>query len=174
METTVKTSKPSSLKASSLPVPRRVTRSANNPPAHPKDERRRAGSLPIPYPFPIHILPKPFLTGLRVTRRGNPLHPLFFDFFFLFKFSSQILTFLNFLSISGRPGVDFWQFFFPKRVPGGYFFGVFSKTVILSKSRSRCGGSTVFKGQTLQKSIRRAALNGTGKGKSFKNLKEIL
>ena len=45
METTVKTSKPSSLKASSLPVPRRVTRSANNPLApRPPGERRRAES----------------------------------------------------------------------------------------------------------------------------------
>ena len=79
METTVQTSKPSSLKASSLPVPRRVTRSANNPPAHPEDERRRAGSgLPA-----WDILPKPSLSGVRVTRRGNQLHPLFFHFFFL-------------------------------------------------------------------------------------------
>ena len=37
------------------------------------------------------------------------------------------------------------------------------KTVILSKSCSRCGGSTILKGQTLQKSIRRVAPNGTGK-----------
>ena len=63
-------SKPANLQA--FNPPRRVTRSANNPPAHPKDERRRARSLPIPYPFPIHILPKPFLTGLRVTLRGLP------------------------------------------------------------------------------------------------------
>ena len=140
-----------------------MTRSANNPPAHPEDERRRARSLPIPYPFPIHILPKPFLTGLRVTRRGNRLHPLFFDFFSLFKISSQIPAFFDFFSISGRPGVDFWPFLLPKQVPGGYFFGVFSKTVILSKSCSRCGGSTVLEGQTLQKSIRRATPNGTSK-----------
>ena len=142
--------------------PRRDARSVNNPPAHPTDERRRARPLPIPYPFPIHILPKPFLTGLRVTRRGNRLHPLFFDFFFLFKFSSQILTFFDFFSISGRPGVDFSPFFFPKRVPGGYFFGVFSKTVILSKSCSRCGGSTILKGQTLQNSVRGVTPNSDG------------
>ena len=37
------------------------------------------------------------------------------------------------------------------------------KTVILSKSCSRCGGSTVLEGQTLRKSIRRATPNGTGK-----------
>ena len=42
----LKASKPPSLQA-----PRRVTRSANNPPAHPEDERRRAGSCPLdPYP----------------------------------------------------------------------------------------------------------------------------
>ena len=158
-------SKPQSLQASSLQVPRRVTRSANNPPAHPEDERRRAGPLPIPYPFPYHILPKPFLTGLRVTRRGMRLHPLFFDFFFLFKFSSQIPTFFDFFSISGRPGVDFSPFFLPKRVPGGYFFGVFSKTVILSKSCSHCGNNTILKGRTLQKSVRGVTPNVTGKKK---------
>ena len=139
-----------------------MTRSANNPPAHPEDERRRAGSLPIPYPFPIHILPKPFLTGLRVTLRGNLLRSPFSGFFFLFKFSSQIPTFFDFFSISGRPGVDFWPFFLPKRVPGGYFFGVFSKTVILSKSCSHCGGSTILKGQTLQNSVRGVTSNSDG------------
>ena len=48
-------------------------------------------------------------------------------------------------------------------MPGGYFFGVFWKTVILSKSCSCCGGSTIFKGRTLQKSVRRATPNGNGK-----------
>ena len=57
-----------------------------------------------------------------------------------------------------------------KQVPGGYFFGVFSKTVILSKSCSRCGGSTIFKGQTLQKSVQRATPNGIGKKKRQKSL----
>ena len=66
--------------------------------------------------------------------------------------------------------VDFWPFLVPKQAPGGYFFGVFLKTVILSKSCSRCGGSTVLEGQTLQKSIRRATPNGTGKKKRQKSL----
>ena len=44
------------------------------------------------------------------------------------------------------------------------------KTVILSKSCSRCGGSTIFKGQTLQKSIRRATPNGTGEKNRQKSL----
>ena len=35
--------------------------------------------------------------------------------------------------------------------------------VILSKSRSRFGGSIIFKGQTFQKSVRRATPNGTVK-----------
>ena len=39
------------------------------------------------------------------------------------------------------------------------------KTVILSKSCSRCGGSTIFKGQSFQKSVRRATPNGIGKKK---------
>ena len=145
--------------------PRRVTRSANNPPAHPKDERRRARPLPIPYPFPIHILPKPFLTGLRVTLRGNRLRPLFFDFFFLSKFSSPNPTFFDFFSISGRPGVDFWPFFLPKQALGGYFFGVFSKTVILSKSCSHCGNNTILKGRTLQNSVRGVTPNSDGSKK---------
>ena len=66
--------------------------------------------------------------------------------------------------------VDFRRFLVQKHVPGAYFFGVFSKTVILSKSCSRCGGSTVFKGQTLRKSVRRATPNGTGKKNPQKSL----
>ena len=46
----------------------------------------------------------------------------------------------------------------------------FLKTVILSKSCSRCVGSTIFKGQALQKSGRRATLNGTSKEKRRKTL----
>ena len=61
--------------------------------------------------------------------------------------------------------VDFQPFLVPKQVPGGYIFGVSLKTVSLSKSCSRCGGSTIFKGQALQKSVRRATLNVTGKKK---------
>ena len=47
--------------------------------------------------------------------------------------------------IFGGPGVDFRRFWVPKQVRRAYFFGVFSKTVILLKSCSRCGGSTIFK-----------------------------
>ena len=139
-------SKPPSLQAFNLP--RRVTRSANNPPAHPEDERRRAGSLPIPYPFPIHILPKPFLTGLRVTLRGLPACCSFFRFFlFLFKFSSQIPTFfLTFSRFRVAPGSIFGHFSSQNGSPEATFSVFFSKTVILSKSCSRCGGSTILKG----------------------------
>ena len=42
--------------------------------------------------------------------------------------------------------------------------------MILSKSCSRCGGSTILKGQTLQKSIRRATPNGTGEKNRQKSL----
>ena len=68
------------------------------------------------------------------------------------------------------PGVGFRRFWIPKRLPGDYFFGVFLKTVILSKSCSLCGGSTILKGQTLQKSIRRATPNGTGEKNRQKSL----
>ena len=44
------------------------------------------------------------------------------------------------------------------------------KTVILSKSCSRCGGSTIFKGQTFQKSVRRATPNGIGEKKCQRSL----
>ena len=42
--------------------------------------------------------------------------------------------------------------------------------MILSKSCSRCGGSTVLEGQTVRKSVRRATPNGTGKKKRQKSL----
>ena len=70
----------------------------------------------------------------------------------------------------GASDVDFWPFLVPKQIPGGYFFGVFLKTVILSKSCSRCGGSTVFKGQTLQKSIPRPTPNDNVARKRKKSL----
>ena len=44
------------------------------------------------------------------------------------------------------------------------------KTVILSKSRSRLGNNRIFKGRTLQKSVRRATPNGTGEKKRQKSL----
>ena len=78
---------------------------------------------------------------------------------------------LGSLFVIFRPsGIDFRQFWVSKRLPGGYFFGVFLKTSIFSKSCSRCGGSTVFKGQTIQKSVRRTTPNGTGKKKRQKSL----
>ena len=80
------------------------------------------------------------------------------------------LLFLAILAIFCASGVEFRRFWVPKRVPGGYFFGVFSKTVILSKSCSRCGGSTVLEGQTLRKSVRRANPNGNGKKNRQKSL----
>ena len=44
------------------------------------------------------------------------------------------------------------------------------KTVILSKSCSRCGGSTIFKGQTLQKSVPRPTPNDNGARKRKKSV----
>ena len=44
------------------------------------------------------------------------------------------------------------------------------KTVIFSKSCSRCGGSLVFKGQTLQKSVPRATPNDNGARKRKKSV----
>ena len=55
--------------------------------------------------------------------------------------------------------VNFWSFLVPKQAPGAYFFGVFLKTVILSKSCSRRCGTMVLEGQSLQKSVRRAIPN---------------
>ena len=118
-------SKPPSLQAFNLP--RRVTRSANNPPAHPKDERRRARSLPIPYPFPIHILPKPFLTGLRVTRRGNQLRPLFFDFFSSSNFPPKFLLFSTFSRFRVAPALIFRHFSSRNRSPEATFSVFFWK-----------------------------------------------
>ena len=96
--------------------------------------------------------------------------PPFFDFFPFFSVlektvKKRTLQKSTFSGNFGAADVDFRPFWLPKRVPGGYFFGVFLKTSIFSKSCSRCGGSTVFKGQTFEKSIRRATPNGTGKKK---------
>ena len=118
----LKASKPPSLQA-----PRRVTRSANNPPAHPKDERRRAGPLPIPYPFPFHILPKPFLTGLRVTLRGNRLRPLFFDFFSVLQFPLKMSIFWLPKGPKNPSQTGFWaKSWFPKSI----FYAFFGRSCI--------------------------------------------
>ena len=124
----------------------------------------------FPTHFPSISFPNPSLPAIASPSEAYRLADLFSDFFFLFKFSSQILTFLDFFSISGRPGVDFSPFFLPKRVPGGYFFGVFSKTVILLKSCSHCGGSTILKGQTLQESVRGVTPNSDGSKQRKKSL----
>ena len=81
----------------------------------------------------------------------------FFDFFSVFSVFEKTVkkrtvkksTFSGNFGDFGASDVDFQPFLVSKQVPGGYFFGVFLKTVILSKSCSRCGGSTIFKGQTL-------------------------
>ena len=74
--------KPPSSKPPSLQWPRRDARSVNNPPAHPKDERRRAG------PMPTNSSLKSLLTGVRVSRRGKRLP----DFFFIIFFASKLST----------------------------------------------------------------------------------
>ena len=75
-----------------------------------------------------------------------------------------------FLRILDRPGIHFYLFLLAQQVPGAYFFVLYLKMVILSKSCSRCGGSTILEGLTLHKSIRRATPNGTGKKKRQKSL----
>ena len=80
------------------------------------------------------------------------------------------LLFLAILAIFCASGVEFRRFWVPKRLPGGYFFGVFSKTVIFSKSCSRCGGNLIFKGQTLRKSVPRATPNDNGARKREKSV----
>ena len=59
-------------------------------------------------------------------------------------------------------GVDFRSFSVSKPSSGGYFFGVFLKTAIFSKSCSHCSGSTILKGRALPKSVPRATPNGDG------------
>ena len=80
------------------------------------------------------------------------------------------LLFLAILAIFCASGVDFRRFWVPERIPGGYFSGVFLKTVIFSKSCSRCGGSTVLKGQTLQKSVPSPTPNDNGARKRKKSV----
>ena len=73
--------------------------------------------------------------------------------------SSNSMRFYRNFSIFGRPGFDFRPFWVPKVCPGGWFFDDFPKTVILSKSSSHCGGSTILKGHTFQKSTQKATPN---------------
>ena len=98
---------PPSLKASTPPAskwPRRVTRSANNPPAHPEDERRRARSgLPA---WDIH--PKPSLSGVHVTRRGYPLVDNVFDVFSVSHFRLKISIFYILQGPKNWPKTAFW------------------------------------------------------------------
>ena len=63
----------------------------------------------------------------------------------------------------GAPGPHLRAFRTRKIRSRGYFFGVFLKSVILSKSCSRCGGSTIFKGRALQKSVRDPVRSGVRK-----------
>ena len=93
----------------------------------------------------------------RRTLPRQPRKASFFRFFSIFfaskKTSKKTIVkkplFSHFFAISARPGVDFSSFSVPKRVPGGYFFGVFSKTAISSKSRSRLGNNRIFEGRTV-------------------------
>ena len=92
-----------------------------------------------------------------------------FSIFFASKKTiAKKLLFSHFFAISARSGVDFSSFSVPKRIPGGYFFGVFSKTAISSKSRSRLGNNRIFEGRTVRKSVRRATPNGDGEKKRQK------
>ena len=105
--------------------------------------------------FPSLTLPPAVHIPSAVLRQRHPAPSAllvrgFRDHFCQFPFSSEFRshqksTFMAKFAISGRSGVDFRRFWVPKLVPAADFFGVFSKTVILLKSCSRCGGSTVFK-----------------------------
>ena len=80
-------------------------------------------------------------------------------------------TFFRFLgspaSLRDRFGSQNWS-------PEHRFSVFFSKNVVFSKSCSRCGGSTILKGQTLQKSVRKATPNGNGARIDKKLLKTSL
>ena len=81
----------------------------------------------------------------------------------------QKLFFGRFFAIFRDPRARFSSILGPKMGPGSSFFGVLAKTAILSKSCSRCGGSTNFKGHTLQKLTRRATPKGNGTKKRRKS-----
>ena len=65
-----------------------------------------------------------------------------------------VLAILAILAVFCASGVEFRRFWVPKRLPGGYFFGVFLKTVILSKSCSRLGEIAIFHVSSLRKTIK--------------------
>ena len=67
----------------------------------------------------------------------------------------------------GSPGRRFLAIFGPNQngSPQATFSVFFLKTVILSKSCSHCRNNRIFKGRTLQKSVRRATPNGNRKKK---------
>ena len=81
----------------------------------------------------------------------------------------QKLFFWRFFVFFRNPRARFSSILGPKMAPGSSFFGVLAKTAILSKSCSRCGGNTIFKGHTLQKSTRRATPKGNGTKKRRKS-----
>ena len=120
----------------------------------------------LTFPPAVHGSPYPTVTPRKIA---------LFSIFFASKKTSKKtsvkkLLFSRFFAISARSGVDFSSFSVPKRSPGGCFFGVFSKTAISSKSRSRLGNNTIFEGRTVRKSVRRATPNGDREKKRQKPL----
>ena len=87
-----------------------------------------------------HHLPRGVLrpgTGWnRIQRVPGGFRDPFRFIFFASEFRSHMWTAHKLLlgmifSICGRPGVNSRRFWISKQVPAAYFFGVFSKTVIL-------------------------------------------
>ena len=98
-------------------------------------------SLPYPPAGRAHSVGRPSPSAIRA-----PFSTLvFLSEFWSHMWTASQTTFSRNLSIFGGPDVDFRSFWVSKQVLAAHFFGVFSKTVILLKSCSRCGGSTVFK-----------------------------
>ena len=95
--------------------PRRDTRSANNPPAHPEDERRRARSLPASDCPPKTLLGR----GPRHPPRHAPSRrfvcTIFATIIFLLKW--------NVWGSSGDPKIDFKLFFSTQNTFPGPFVG---------------------------------------------------
>ena len=80
-----------------------------------------------PCPFPTNFPSISFPPPSAYPSEAQLLRHWFFDFFFLFKFSSQIPAFFDFFSISGRPGVDFSAFFSQNGYPEATFSVFFRK-----------------------------------------------